>query len=106
MVSLPATVLLSPHHAGKRVERVLLGALPGIKESFLLMLLHRGKVFLDGRVLGRGERVPGAGLVEVRPPDPRVGPTGPVPNPRIAFQVRHEDADVIVLEKPSDLAMQ
>ncbi len=105
MIPLPATVQLSPDHAGKRVEHVLLRALPGIKESFLLLLLHRGKVLLDGRPLRRGDRLPGAGRLEVQPPDARNGPRGPVPQPRIPLDVRHEDADVIVVEKPSGLAM-
>src|SRR5579862_9472631 len=105
MVSLPATVLLLPHHAGKRVERVLMKALPGIKESFLLMLLHRGKVQKDGRALRRGERLSGSGRLEVLPPDPRVGSEGPVPNTRINLKVRHEDEDLLVIAKPSGLAM-
>jgi 23S rRNA pseudouridine1911/1915/1917 synthase len=105
VVPLPATVEVSREHAGKRVERVLLKALPGIEESFLLMLLHRGKVLHDGRALKRGERLRGAGRIEVLPPDPRVGPAGPVPNTRINLKVVHEDADVIVVAKPSGLAM-
>lgn len=105
MIPLPAKVALTPADSGKRVERVLLAALPGMKESFLLMLLHRGKVLLEGRPLARGERVPGAGLVELHPPDPRTGPRGPVPKPDIPLAVRHEDADVIVVEKASGLAM-
>ncbi len=105
MVPLPTTVQVSPEHAGKRVERVLLKALPGTKESFLLMLLHRGKVLLDGRALRRGERLPRSGRIEVLPPDPRTEPRGPVPNTRINLKVRHEDEDVIVVAKPSGLAM-
>jgi 23S rRNA pseudouridine1911/1915/1917 synthase len=102
---LPTTVQLSAEHAGKRVERVLLEALPGAKESFLLMLLHRGKVLLDGRALRRGQRLPRSGRIEVLPPDPQKGPRGPVPNTRINLKVRHEDEDVIVVAKPSGLAM-
>jgi 23S rRNA pseudouridine1911/1915/1917 synthase len=105
MFPLPATVPVSPEHAGKRVERVLLKALPGIKESFLLMLIHGGKVTWNGRPLRRGERLPAFGRLEVRPPDPRTGPKVPVPNTRINLKVRHEDEDVIVLVKPSGLAM-
>ncbi|HZU99244.1 MAG TPA: RluA family pseudouridine synthase [Planctomycetota bacterium] len=106
MVPLPTTVQVSPEHAGKRVERVLLKALPGLRESFLLMLLHRGKVLLDGRALRRGERLPDSGRLEVLPPDPKVGPQGPVPNTRINLKVLHADEDVIVVAKPSGLAMQ
>jgi 23S rRNA pseudouridine1911/1915/1917 synthase len=105
VVPLPTTVQVSPEHAGKRVERVLLKALPGIRESFLLMLLHRGKVLHEGRTLRRGDRLPGFGRLEVLPPDPRVGPQGPVPNTRINVKVRHEDEDVIVVAKPAGLAM-
>ncbi len=103
MIPLPATVDLSSEQEGKRAERALLPLLPGMKESFLLMLLHRGKVRLDGRVVARGERLPGSGKVEILPPDPR--PAGPVPNPSVELSVRLEDADVLVVEKPSGLAM-
>jgi 23S rRNA pseudouridine1911/1915/1917 synthase len=105
VIPLPATVQVSAEHAGKRVERVLLKTLPGLKESFLLMLLHRGKVLHDGRALRRGERLPGFGRLEVLPPDPRVGPEGPVPNTRINLKVLHEDEDALVVAKPSGLAM-
>ncbi|MEZ0230995.1 MAG: RluA family pseudouridine synthase, partial [Planctomycetota bacterium] len=104
MIPLPRTVELSKAHQGKRAERVLLELVPGIKESFLLLLLHRGKVLLDGKPVARGERLPGAGKVELLPPDPR--PAGPVPNTKVDLVVRHEDTDVLVVEKPSGLAMQ
>lgn len=105
MVQLPATIQLRPEHAGKRVEKVLLRALPGLRESFALMLLHRGKVLVDGRPLARGARLPRAGRLEVLAPDPRPPRGAPVANPRVAVQVVHEDPDVIVVDKPAGLAM-
>lgn len=105
VVQLPATIQLRPEHAGKRVEKVLLRSLPALRESFALMLLHRGKVLLDGRPLARGARLPRAGRLEVLAPDPRPGPRPPVPNPRVPLVVRHEDPDVIVVDKPAGLAM-
>jgi 23S rRNA pseudouridine1911/1915/1917 synthase len=41
----------------------------------------------------------------VLPPDPHAGPRGPVPNPRIALAVVHEDADILIVDKPSGIAM-
>lgn len=105
MVQLPATIQLRPEHAGKRVEKVLLRALPGLRESFALMLLHRGKVLLDGRALARGARLPRAGRLEVLAPDPRPGPRAPIANERVALRVLHEDDHVIVVDKPAGLAM-
>ncbi|MCO5164756.1 MAG: RluA family pseudouridine synthase [Planctomycetes bacterium] len=104
-LELPASFQLRPEHAGKRAEKVLLRALPGLREGFALMLLHRGKVLLDGRPLRRGERLPRAGRVEVQAPDPRPGPRLPVANPDVPLTLRHEDADVLVVEKPAGLAM-
>lgn len=105
MVPLPTTVTLEAKDAGRRIERVLRDKLPELKESFLLMLLHNGKVLLDGRAMKRGEKAPGSGAVELRPPDPRPPRRGPVPNAKIDVKVRHEDPDVLVVEKPSGLAM-
>lgn len=105
MIELPATFELRPEHGGRRAEKVLLRALPGLREGFALMLLHRGKVLLDGRPLRRGERLPPRGRVEVLAPDPRPGPRLPVPNPDVPLVVRHEDDDVVVVEKPAGVAM-
>lgn len=105
MIQLPTTVQLKREHTGKRIERVLSKLLPGIKESFLLMLIHRGKVLFEGRAVRRGERLPRPGRVEILAPDPRTGPRRPVANPKVVFTVRHEDPDVVVVEKPAGLAM-
>lgn len=106
MPRLPTVVELAPHHAGKRVEKVLVAAIPGLREGLALHLVHRGKVLLDGRPLARGERLPGTGRLEVRAPDPRAQTSGPVADARVPLVLRHEDADVLVLEKPSGVAMQ
>lgn len=105
MVRLPATIQLGLEHDGQRVERVLVRALPGLKEPFALKLLHRERVLLDGRPLRRGARLPRAGRLEVLELAPRAAPRRPAPNPRIALTVRHADPDVIVVEKPAGLAM-
>src|SRR5690606_17935091 len=88
-----------------RVEKVLLRSLEGLRESFALMLVHRGKVLLDGRPVVRGQRLPRAGRLEVLAPDPRPAARAPVPNPGVALRVVHEDADLIVVDKPAGLAM-
>lgn len=105
MVRLPATIQLGLEHDGQRVERVLVRALPGLKEPFALKLLHRERVLLDGRPLRRGARLPRAGRLEVLELALRAAPRRPAPNPRIALTVRHADPDVIVVEKPAGLAM-
>lgn len=102
---LPATIALGPEHEGRAVEQVLLATLEGASEGFVRKLLRQEKVLLAGRPLRSGERVPRAGQLQVLPPGAGQGPRAPRPNPRIPLHVRHEDADVIVLEKPAGLTM-
>lgn len=101
---LPATIRLRPEDRGQRVERVLARALDA-SEGFALKLLRQEKVVLGGRALRRGERLPAGGRLEVGPLEARRGPRPLVPNPRVPLAVLHEDADVIVVEKPAGVAM-
>lgn len=102
---LPITLSLEPGHTGRAIEAALAAALPGASESFVAKLLRQGRVLLDGRTVQAGERLPGSGTLEVLEPLPGLGPRPPAPNARVPFAVRHEDADLVVLEKPWGVTM-
>lgn len=105
VTSLPTTISLGPGDAGQPVEEVLVRALTGASESFVLKLLRQEKVLLAGRALRLGDTLPPSGQLDVQPPGPGLGPRPPRPNPRIPLTIRHEDADLLVLEKPAGLTM-
>jgi 23S rRNA pseudouridine1911/1915/1917 synthase len=104
VAELPATIPLTPEHAGRSVEAVLAAAL-GASEPFALRLLRQERVLLAGRALRRGDPLPGDGALEVLEPLPGLGPRPPRPDARVAIEVRHEDPHLVVLEKPAGVAM-
>ncbi|MCL2467522.1 MAG: RluA family pseudouridine synthase [Micrococcales bacterium] len=89
--------------AGERVD-VGLARLLGLSRARSALLAGDGQVTMDGRTVGKGERlVAGAWLEVTLPPPPPVvpsSPDGPVPG----LVVVHEDADVVVVDKPVGVA--
>ena len=106
MLPLPFELRLEPRDRGRAVEKRLARALPDAHWSHLMKLLRRRQVRLeDGRVLRKGDPLPGEGRLLVVPPE-QAGPAPPpAPNRRIAFRVLHEDPDLAVVVKPAPLPM-
>jgi 23S rRNA pseudouridine1911/1915/1917 synthase len=85
---------------GERAD-IALGRLLGMSRSQATSLLAAGDVLLDGRALGKSDRLPADGLltITVRAPEP-VAPPQSVPG----LVVRYEDEDIVVVDKPAGVA--
>lgn len=99
------TVFLVPHGlAGERVDAVA-ARITGYSRSRIEALIDAGGVSLDGATVQRtSERVHGGEMLEVAVSD--LKPTEPPVRPRVAegLVVVHEDADLIVVDKPAGVA--
>lgn len=101
-------VTVDAHHDGQRVDNFLASLLKGVPRSAIYRVVRRGEVRVNkGRVkpdhrLRQGDAV--------RVPPVRVAESGSATVPdgvcqRLAAAVLYEDADVLVLDKPSGLAV-
>jgi 23S rRNA pseudouridine1911/1915/1917 synthase len=88
--------------AGERVDAALARML-GFSRTQAAELAAAGAVRLDGREVGKSDRLTAGGWLEVDVPDPRteaVAEPEPVPGMGIAY----EDDDVVVVDKPVGVA--
>nr|WP_297422670.1 RluA family pseudouridine synthase [uncultured Actinotalea sp.] len=90
--------------AGERVDAAL-SRLLGVSRTRAAELAGAGAVAVDGRVVGKSDRLLGGAWLEVDvsaldAPAAPVAPAEPVPGMRIV----HEDADVVVVDKPVGVA--
>jgi 23S rRNA pseudouridine1911/1915/1917 synthase len=99
----PAEVLARPEHAGQRADRFLADAIGDLSRSRVKSLIEQGYVTRDGTPLTEPAEPVRAGACYrlCRPP-----PAPALPQPeRIAFTILHEDADLLVLDKPPGLVV-
>jgi len=87
---------------GLRLDAAL-SRLFGISRSTAARIIESGGASLDGRVRGKGDRVLAGAVLEVELPEPD---TSPLPPPQVVdgLRVVHEDADIIVVDKPVGVA--
>ena len=98
---LRATV--APAQAGKRLDRFLAEALPQLSRSRLQQLIAAGQVAQDETVAeDANTRVKEGDSYAIRLPPPL--PAAPAPQD-IPLVIVHEDADLIVIDKPAGLVM-
>ncbi|HET7343104.1 MAG TPA: RluA family pseudouridine synthase [Methylomirabilota bacterium] len=88
--------------AGARLDRWLAGRLPELSRARLQALIAGGRVHVDGASRKPSHRLAGTERVEVEIPPPPAELLEPEP---IALSVVHEDADVLVLDKPAGLVV-
>ncbi len=97
------TLSVPAEAAGRRLDVFLAGALgDGVSRSLAARLVRDGQVLVDGRPATKGAEVTPGSVVLVRhwiPPGEREVPA----NPELPVHVVHEDADVIVVDKPAGL---
>ncbi len=96
------SLAVDPAAAGTRLDRWLAGQLPELSRARLQALVEAGRVRVDGAVRKAAARLAGGERVEVEVPPP--APEELVPEPA-ALSVLFEDADVLVLEKPSGVVV-
>jgi 23S rRNA pseudouridine1911/1915/1917 synthase len=96
------TVKVSEEHAGKRLDRFLVDAVPDLSRSRVKAMIDDGQVKVNRRRARKGDTVAEGNEVEIlAPPPPR--DFSPIAKDDPSVAVRHEDADVIVIEKPAGL---
>jgi 23S rRNA pseudouridine1911/1915/1917 synthase len=88
--------------AGERVDAALARML-GFSRTQAADLAASGAVRLDGREVGKSDRLPAGGWLEVDVPDPRAQ-AAPEPEPVPGMGIAYEDDDVVVVDKPVGVA--
>jgi 23S rRNA pseudouridine955/2504/2580 synthase len=107
------TVPVTPDEAGLRVDRFLEHRFPALSFSHIQRVIRKGELRVDGKRVQPKDRLEAGQSVRI--PPLRLDPAKPV-SPRTAEQEEtraflksitlHEDADVLVLNKPMGLAVQ
>ena len=99
----PIHVVAGPEQAGQRTDRFLADAIGSLSRSRVKALMQDSAVRRDGAVL-RDPADPvraGAGYTVLPPPPAPARPASQA----IPFSILHEDADLIVLDKPAGLVV-
>ncbi|MHB1928751.1 MAG: pseudouridine synthase, partial [Acidimicrobiales bacterium] len=89
---------------GERVDRAV-ALLTGLTRAEVAALVDAGAVRLDGRVVAaRGRRLRSGQSLEMDLPE-RPPAEGLAADPAVEFGVVHEDADMVVVDKPAGLVV-
>lgn len=91
---------VTQEHAGKRLDRFLVDALPELSRARARALLEGGQVRVNGRRMHKGDPLEAGAEVVISgalPPQD----FDPVPSPEVPLTVLHEDADIIAIAKPA-----
>lgn len=94
---------ITPDQSGQRIDRVLAEAVGGLSRSRVKTLIEEGRLRRDGVVVSEPAEAARAGQTYVLDV-PAPIPAEPVPQ-AIPFTILHEDADIIVLDKPAGLVV-
>ncbi len=99
----PFEVVAGPSAAGQRTDRFLADAIGTVSRSRVKALMQGGAVLRDGIPLhDPADPVRAGARFTVQPP----APVSATPQPQhIPFTILHEDADLIVLDKPAGLVV-
>ena len=95
--------LVPPEAAGQRSDRFLAECGLGLSRSRIKSMIEAGQVQLDGATLhepAAPARLGGCYTVALPPPTPAIPAAQVVP-----FSILHEDADLIVLDKPAGIVV-
>ena len=87
---------------GERLDAAL-ARLFGFSRSRAAEMIAEGDVLVDGAPAAKSDRVRGGAWLEVTIPPPP-GPPAPVPEPVPGMGILHEDADIVVIDKPAGVA--
>jgi 23S rRNA pseudouridine1911/1915/1917 synthase len=89
--------------AGERVDAALARML-GLSRTVAAQVAGDGGVLLDGRAVGKSDRLPAGGWLEVDLPDAPAPAEAVVPEPVPGLLVVHDDDDLVVVDKPVGVA--
>jgi 23S rRNA pseudouridine955/2504/2580 synthase len=107
------TVSVTPDESGMRVDRFFEARFPGLSFSHIQRIIRKGEVRVDGRRAEPKQRLEAGQAIRI-PPLKLDTPKPPTPQGEADVRTRdflksitlHEDADVLVLNKPMGLAVQ
>ncbi len=107
------TVAVTPDESGMRVDRFLEARFPALSFSHIQRIIRKGELRVNGKRVDGKDRLSAGQAVRIPPlkldaPKPR-GPSSEADEKTRAFLksiTLHEDADVLVLNKPMGLAVQ
>lgn len=85
---------------GERLDAAI-ARMFGLSRSRAAELIAEGAVLVDGRPAGKSDRVPAGQWLDVSLP---AAAPPPAPEPVPGLVVRHEDADLIIVDKPAGVA--
>ena len=98
----PILLRASEESKNKRLDAFLASSLDGLTRSQAARLIESGEVAVNGKTAGKSYRLAGGEDVAVTLPEPE--PVEAVPQD-IPLDVVYEDADVIVVNKPSGMVV-
>jgi len=110
----PASVRLvriGEEHAGQRIDNFLLAQLKGVPKSHIYRILRTGQVRLNGGRIDAARRIADGDLVRIPPLQtaaaPNEIPAGAVDAfaQRLAARILIDDAELLVINKPSGIAV-
>jgi 23S rRNA pseudouridine1911/1915/1917 synthase len=96
------TITVDPESEGQRVDVFLSDVLTSLSRSYIKKLIDEKHVLVDGRSVRAAHRVRAGERVDVREPplaDPQPRPEA------FPLSVLHEDADLLVIDKPPGLVV-
>ena len=89
--------------AGERVDAGL-SRLLGLSRTRAAELAEAGHVVVDGRTVGKSDRLPAGAWLEVELPSAAAPPVEVVAEPVPGMGIVHDDDDVVVIDKPVGVA--
>src|SRR5690349_10829487 len=94
-------ITVSAEDAGARLDVVLVRRVPGLSRKRAKDLAESGDVRVNGRRVKKGATLAEGDTITL--PETAGAPEGAVPDPSIALRIVHEDAQVVVVEKPAGI---
>ena len=85
-----------------QVDDAAAARMTGVSRSRIAELVEQGQVFLNGAPVSKSTRVAAGDLLEVEIPAPRQATV--VPQEVAGIRIVHDDADIVVVDKPSGVA--
>jgi 23S rRNA pseudouridine1911/1915/1917 synthase len=102
-VNAPHRFVLGPEQRPERVDKVLPKLLDGVSRATVQRWIEEGRVRVDGAPCRSRDDVHSGSVIEVEP-GPRP-PSDVVPDATVPFTVLHEDADLVVVDKPAGVVV-
>jgi len=95
-------VRLQPEESGERLDKTLVKLMPELSRAQWQRLIADGLVLINGKPAKASQRLEGNEVIEAEIPEPAESPINPEDIP---LDVRYEDNDIIVINKPAKMVV-